>query len=244
MAYDTYTDSRGTQITNYGYMQYIWTYFHNRGLPYDAIAALMGNLYAESMCVPYIVQGNTSYPFSYSVNYTNNVTSGVISEYDFVHNGPNGGGYGLAQWTWYTRKQGLYDMFVNEGYTSIGDKTLACKYLWTELNTNFTNVWSYLMGTGTSLFNKTKYVLFNFENPADKSTAVQNKRYAYACAIYEYLYGTAVVDPPDDESGTGGGSGGGGEKPSGFIRKLTKDRNISLFMHRHYYDSKTHKFVK
>ena len=244
MAYDYYTDSRGTTITNYGYMKYIWTYFYNRGLPYDGIAALMGNLYAESFCVPYIVQSNTSPPFTYSINYTNDVTSGVISEYDFVHNGPNGGGYGLAQWTYKTRKQGLYDMFQSEGFTSIGDKTLACKFLWTELQTSYKNVWDYLCRTDVSMQDKTKYVLFNFENPADKGASVQKTRYKYACAIYEYLYGTPVVDPPDDGSGDGGGSGGGSEKPSGFYRSNAKHSNINILLRRHYYDPLTKKWLK
>ena len=88
---------------------YIWNYFITKIANPWGVAGLMGNLYAESGLNSDIVQGDIPYS-DYSVEYTSQVNSGAITEYDFVHNGPNGGGYGLAQWTYYTRKQALYNM--------------------------------------------------------------------------------------------------------------------------------------
>lgn len=233
MAYTSYTASNGQTINNYGYLNQIWNYLTSRGIPDDGAAALMGNLYAESFCVPYIVQGNTSYPFSYSVNYTNNVNNGTISEHDFVYNGPNGGGYGLAQWTWKTRKQGLYDKWVSGGYSSIGDISLALDYLWYELATSYYTTLTTLKRTDKTMKAKTRYVLFNFENPANKSDSVVNYRYALAFAIYEWMTGTVVVDPPDDESGTGGGNGGGHSKPHSITMRQVL-RNPALYIPRRF----------
>lgn len=213
MAYTTFTDSQGTQITNYGYMNSIWNKLKSYGLSDESVAALMGNLYAESLCVPYIVQSNLTPPFSYSINYTTDVNNGTISEYDFVHNGPNGGGYGLAQWTYKTRKQGLYDYWQNGSYSSIGDYVLACDYIWYELNNGFTDTLNYLKNNSKTLQQKVDYVLKHYESPADQSASVSAQRYKYAHAILEYMQGT-VVDPPDDGSGSGGGSGGGNAPPS------------------------------
>ena len=92
------------------YDDWAWNKLINKGIPDTGVAALMGNFYAESYVVPYLTQGDSE-PFQVSIDYTNNVNNGTISEYDFVHNGPRGGGYGLAQWTYWSRKENLYNYF-------------------------------------------------------------------------------------------------------------------------------------
>lgn len=152
------------------------------------VAALMGNLNAESGLIPYRVQGDYSYPYVYSQEYTANVDSGVISEYDFVHNGPGGGGYGLAQWTFYTRKQGLYNMMLSMG-VSIGSVDLAIAFLLYELKNSFNDVYNALVNA-TDIRDASDIVLHQFEAPADQSEAVEIQRAEYGIAIYEEYYGT------------------------------------------------------
>ena len=152
----------------------IWDYFMVKINNEFGVAGLMGNLHAESLLHPDIVQGDIPYS-SFSKEYTSNVDSGVISEYDFVHNGPNGGGYGLAQWTYSTRKQALYDMWKSGGYSSIGSIELALDYLWYELENDFTGVLSVLK-TATSIREASDKVLHDFESPADQSETVELKR--------------------------------------------------------------------
>lgn len=53
MAYERFTGSNGETITNYGYIVQIWNRLSSEGIPDYGIAALMGNLYSESMCVPF-----------------------------------------------------------------------------------------------------------------------------------------------------------------------------------------------
>ena len=159
------------------------------------VAALMGNLQAESGLIPYRVQGDFSSGYTYSINYTSQVDSGAISEYNFVNNGPNGGGYGLAQWTFYTRKQAMYNMMQQMG-VSIGDTNLAITFLLHELNTDFSGVMATLK-VATSIRQASDKVLHDFENPSDQSEAVEILRASLGSAIYEELTGSV---PPDDPS--------------------------------------------
>lgn len=172
---------------------YIWNYFVNKIGNEYGVAGLMGNLQAESGLHCDRVQGDIPYS-SYSQEYTAKVNSGAISEYSFVHNGPNGGGYGLAQWTFYTRKQALYDMYKSGGYSSIGSVELACDYLWYELQNSYSGVLSVLK-SATSIRQASDKVLHDFENPADQSESVEILRCELGTAIYNELTGSVTPDP-------------------------------------------------
>lgn len=114
----------------------IWFYLTKIAkYPKKAAAGAMGNLSKESAGFhPEIVQGDV--PISkYSYDYTNKVDKKTISEYNFVNNGPGGGGYGLAQWTYYTRKQELYDL-MEKRKTSIGDLEMQLEHLKNEIASN------------------------------------------------------------------------------------------------------------
>ena len=174
----------------------IWDYLLAKIGNKYGVAGLMGNLEAESGLYPDRVQGDIPYS-DYSKEYTAQVDSGAISEYNFVHNGPGGGGYGLAQWTYSTRKQALYDMWKSGGYDSIGSLDLALNYLWKELTEDYAGVLSTLK-SATSVREASDKVLHDFENPADQSTSVEEKRASMGQAWYN-LYA-------DSSSGGGGGT--------------------------------------
>lgn len=177
------------------YAQYIWDYFKAKIGNEYGVAGLMGNLDAESGLHPDRVQGDIPYS-SYSVNYTAQVDSGAISEYDFVHNGPGGGGYGLAQWTYWSRKQALYNMYESGGYSSIGSIELACDYLWKELQNDFPGVLSVLK-SATSVRQASDKVLHDFESPADQSTAVEETRASMGQVYYDrFADGSGGSDDP------------------------------------------------
>lgn len=159
------------------------------------VAGLMGNLQAESGLCPYRVQGDFSAGYTTSIEYTAKVDSGEISEYDFVHNGPGGGGYGLAQWTYSVRKQRLYDMWHARVYPSIGDVNLALNYLWDELCNDYTGVLTVLVNAD-SVREASDKVLHGFENPADQSVTVEQNRAAMGQAWYD-LYATGGPYDPD-----------------------------------------------
>lgn len=178
----------------------IWDYFMDKLGNEYGVAGLMGNLEAESGLYPDRVQGDIPYS-SYSQEYTAQVDSGAISMADFVNNGPGGGGYGLAQWTYPTRKQGLYDMWKSGGYTSIGSLELAMDYLWHELQNDFPDVVSVLK-SAKSVREASDKVLHDFENPADQSTAVEEKREKMSVAWYNKYAGGSMTPPTDNSQNT------------------------------------------
>ena len=161
---------------------YVWAYFLGKLGNKYGVAGLMGNLEAESGMHPDRVQGDIPYS-DYSKNYTAKVDNGTISEYNFVHNGPNGGGYGLAQWTYYTRKQALYNMYKSGGYSSIGSIELACDYLWSELQGS-PSILNVLMNA-SSIREASDKILHDFEAPADQSESVEEQRESYGQHYYD-----------------------------------------------------------
>lgn len=181
------------------YMPTIWnrlmTEFNNE----YGVAGIMGNLYAESGCTPYACQ--PSRPYSVCMTYINNVNSRTISEYDFVHKGcsSTGGvanvqlGFGLAQWTYYTRKQGLYTYIMNNS-ADIGDLENQIEYVIQEITSD--NTMDSVVRNATDYNTVSDYILIHYENPADKSLAVKKKRRSYAEDIYNQYSGTTPVEPP------------------------------------------------
>lgn len=182
------------QYVDYGWGQQVWNdlkAFFN-GNEYGT-AAMMGNLFHESGIVPYRLQGDFTSGFQTSIQYTANVDNGTVTEQDFVRNGPNGGGYGLAQWTYYTRKQALYDKYET-GYSSIGDIGLALSFLHDELNGGYASTKAACVNA-TNIAEPTIFVLKNYENPEDSGTAVQQDRIETAQQIYDrYAGGTPTGD--------------------------------------------------
>ena len=71
-------------VTFNDYMPTIWNYFMRSDKIGNEIgvAALMGNLYAESGCTPYACQ--PSLPYSTCMIYIANVDNHTINEYSFV----------------------------------------------------------------------------------------------------------------------------------------------------------------
>lgn len=178
------------------YTTYIWSKLSAAINNDIGTAALMGNLQAESGMIPYRKQGDFSSGYTQSITYTNNVNNGSYSENQFVHDSI---GYGLAQWTYYTRKQKLYDKYVNDGYSSIGDVDLACDYLIEELQSDYNSVWVAIT-TATDLHTASDVVLVDFESPADQSQAVKDYRASLGQAIYNEYSGQPIPPTPPPPS--------------------------------------------
>lgn len=155
------------------------------------VAGLMGNLKAESGLIPFRKQGDMGYPdYTASRNYTNGVDNGTISESTFVNDSI---GYGLAQWTYYNRKQNLYNLAKRYGM-SIGSYDLSLTMLITELREFYPSVESAIRN-GTSIREVSDIVLTQFEKPADQSEEVKRTRAALGQAIYDNNHGTTPPKP-------------------------------------------------
>ena len=159
--------------------QTIWNFLKSQGLSDCGIAGLMGNLYAESGLQPNNLQNTYSKKLGLSdAEYTKRVDSGAYT--NFVR---DSAGYGLAQWTYWSRKQSLLN-YAKQQKKSIGDLTMQLNFLAQELKTSFPSVWQTLR-TATTVAQASNVVLLQFERPADQSAAVQRKRADFGKTYYD-----------------------------------------------------------
>ena len=93
----------------------IWNYFCCKGFSPAGVAGLMGNLYAESGLNPINLQNTYEKRLGLTdAEYTAAVDSGSYS--NFVR---DSAGYGLAQWTYWSRKEAMLNYARKTG-ASIG----------------------------------------------------------------------------------------------------------------------------
>ena len=181
------------------YMPQIWNSLMAAIGNATGVAALMGNLYAESGCTPYACQ--PSLPYSTCMTYIGRVDNNTINKDGFVHHGCSStggvasgqGGFGLAQWTYWSRKKKFYEYWVNYG-GSIGSLTMQLSYIPIELQTDYPSVWNELVSP-TSLNSATDIVLEVYENPKDQSADVHDTRRNYALQFYNQYAGTTPTEP-------------------------------------------------
>ena len=158
----------------------IWDYFKAKGLNDFGIAGLMGNLYAESGLKPTNLQNTYEKKLGYTdAEYTAAVDQGKYN--NFVK---DSAGYGLAQWTYWSRKQNLLD-FANSKNKSIGDLNMQLDFLYKELSEGYKNSVLKVLCEAKSVLEASNSVLLKFERPADQSETVQNKRASYGQKYYD-----------------------------------------------------------
>ena len=166
----------------------IWNLLKQKGFSDVATAGIMGNMEAESNCESNRLQGDFGTTREKSINYTKQVDEGYVSRDDFIYNGPNGGGYGLCQWTYYSRKAGLYDLAKMRGL-SIASEDVQIEWLCNELaQGEYAGVLQTLRTSG-SIRECSDAVLKGFEKPADQGSIQSDIRAGYAEGIYELYHG-------------------------------------------------------
>lgn len=174
--------------------KYIWDYLYSKiGNAYGT-AALMGNLYAESGLNPINMENQYERKLGYTdTTYTEAVDNGTYN--NFVHDRC---GYGLAQWTYYTRKQKLLN-FAHKKGVSIGNLKMQLEYLIDELKSSYPGVMESLKNANNLEYPSNK-VLVSFENPADQSVRVQHQRVEFAERFYNEYSGSDRKENPSSET--------------------------------------------
>lgn len=166
----------------------IWFFFTSKGISAHGAAGLMGNLYAESALNPQNLQNSYEKSLGYTdETYTSAVDSGEYN--NFVN---DSAGYGLAQWTYYTRKAALLNYAKNVG-ASVGDLETQLGFLYKELSSNYSGLLSALR-TATSVRAASDAVLTIYERPADMSEHTKTQRANYG-QIYFDKYENAQLNP-------------------------------------------------
>lgn len=182
-----------------------WNFFAEKIDNQYAVAGIMGNLQAESgfifnileiRCRKALAEHGQNWT---NTTYTQAVDSGEISRARFLNPLPGKQfGYGLAQWTFPTRKAGLYDLAKNRG-TSIADEQTQLDFLWFEL-TNLYKGTLEKISKAKSIREAAVTFLLEFEGPADKGEGIKAKRAAYAEEIYKRFATGAGNSTPKEET--------------------------------------------
>ena len=157
----------------------IWSYLKAQGLTDAGAAGLMGNLYAESGLRPNNLQNSYEGKLGMTdAEYTERVDSGSYT--NFVR---DSAGYGLCQWTYWSRKEALL-AYAKKAGKSIGDLEMQLGFLMQELASGYKTVLATLK-TAVSVRAASDAVLLQFERPADQSEAVKVKRAGYGQKYFD-----------------------------------------------------------
>jgi len=153
----------------------IWNFLVNY-VTKEGAGGIMGNLYAESALNPAVYETSKHSKIGLSNDeYVRRVNSGQYTRSQFMN---DGAGFGIAQWTYYTRKAALYDNCKGQ----IANLNCQLKYLVQELKSDFAKLWSYLKSSHDLKECSTR-VLKDFERPANADGKI-NQRYQYSLNYY------------------------------------------------------------
>lgn len=145
--------------------------------PYG-VCALMGNLYAESGLKSNNLQNNGNRQLNMTdEEYTKAVDNGSYK--NFIRDSY---GYGLAQWTYWSRKQNLIMYAINAG-ASIGDLSMQLCFLINELKA-YKTVYSAIKNA-KDVRSASDVIVKQYERPANQSEENLVKRATYGLNFYK-----------------------------------------------------------
>lgn len=181
--------------------------------------AIMANWFAESGFRPNNLQNSFTKKLGMTdEEYTRAVNDGSYD--NFTH---DGAGYGLAQWTFWSRKLGLLN-YANSQCRSIDDLDMQIDYALIELGQK-TSLYK-LLRTSSDYALCTVEVLTKYERPADQGEAEQKKRIGYAETLYKkyaeqeekkMVFNIHAGHNPDGMVACGA---------IGFIKESSENRNV------------------
>lgn len=162
----------------------IWDYLYRKIGNAYGVAGLMGNLYAESALRP----NNLQNTYEKKLGMTDAQYTAAVDDGSYTNFIKDSAGYGLAQWTYWSRKQALQEYAKTTG-KSIGDLNMQLGFIWKELSEGYKSLLKTLQ-TATSVTDASTVVLTQYERPADQGAAVQAKRAGYGQTYYDKYAGT------------------------------------------------------
>lgn len=155
------------------------------------VAGLMGNLYAESA----LRSNNLQQSYETKLGYNDTTYTAAVDNGSYDNFVKDAAGYGLAQWTYWSRKQAMLE-FHQSKKKSIGDLQTQLEFLVKELSESYKGVWSDLKNA-TSILAASNSVLLKFERPANQGESVQKKRAEYGQKYYDKYADLPVATEPE-----------------------------------------------
>lgn len=217
----------------------IWNFFLDERFSIYGIAALMGNLFAESGLDPKNLQNSCEKRLNYTdAEYTAAVDNGTYKNFAY-----DGAGYGLPQFTFPSRKEAFYK-YAKAAGKSIGDLETQLLFMVKEMKKDFKSVYSALK-TASDVKTASDLVLKKYEAPKDQSDAVKRKRAEYGQEYFNRFSGAGekkgeinmsimVGSARIDERGNASGGAAGDQKQTSATNDLTGE----VSMQKMYFHSK------
>lgn len=147
----------------------------------NGIAGVMSNINFESGFLSTNLENKYEQILGYNdQSYTAAVDNGSYN--NFVN---DSAGYGLCQWTYYTRKAALLNSAKSNG-VSIGDVGNQISFLFRELKNGYSGLYNAIMSGSESVESIASNFCHNFENPANH-TQCDTTRASYARSYYSYV---------------------------------------------------------
>lgn len=153
------------------------TKYCGAGFTKEAACAMLGNIQAESNMNPANVEDSS--PFS-DANY-------IFNPYD-------GYGYGLCQWTFWSRKLDLQSFALNSS-KRIDDAEMQVEFSIYEMNRNFNSLFNACCSS-TDMFSLTKRICHEYERPAVENV---QERFNYAKGFFDKF--SDIVVPANTYNG-------------------------------------------
>lgn len=163
----------------------IWDFLKNKGLNDYAAAGIMGNLFSESG----LNSNNLQNSYNTKLGMTDAEYTAAVDNGSYGNFVKDSAGYGLAQWTYYSRKQQLFD-YAKSVCASIGNLSMQLSFLWQEMQ-GYKSVMTELKAAA-SVMAASNTILLGYEKPADQSAEVQKKRAGFGMTYYNKYAGSAA----------------------------------------------------
>ena len=215
--------------TSYKDDKYVWDKLKAVICNDFGVAGLMGNLQAESG----VRSNNLQNSYEKSLGMSDDAYTKAVDENIYTNFVKDSAGYGLAQWTYWSRKQNLLD-YAKTHNKSIGDLAMQVDYLLIELK-QYKDVWAVLQ-TATSVKQASDVVLTQYERPRDQTDKVKEQRASYGLDFYnKYASATPTPVKPAEPEKTevvyivraGDTLSAIARKYNTTYQKIAKDNNIS-----------------
>ncbi len=147
----------------------------------SGIAGIMANIATESGFNPMNLENSYEQKLGYNdQSYTSAVDNGSYTNFT-----NDSAGYGICQWTYKTRKQGLLGR-AKSNNVSIGDMGNQVSFLFQELQVGYSGLYNSIMSGNDSANSIGATFCHSFENPSDHNQC-DNERANNANAYYSYV---------------------------------------------------------
>ena len=163
----------------------IWDYLVRYVENKIGVAAIMGNLMAESSLNPKCVTGTKD------SDYVAKADAGTI---DFIHDKH---AFGLVQWCYWTRKEKFYNYVKSRGQ-SVGDLNVQLDYMVKELSGDYPITWK-MMCEAKDIRSASDSFMLRYEKPANTSEAMKQRRAKYGQQFYDQFTTGKTPEKKDEQ---------------------------------------------